>query len=52
MGRYTFPAFQKAPPYVVICGPALACTRCQRLEPAADLIGGMAAGIERFEDEG
>jgi hypothetical protein len=52
--RYTFPAFKTstAPRYVVVWDMHLHVLDCQRLEPAADLSGAMAAAIERLEGEG
>ena len=54
MGRYTFPAFNTAttPRYVVVWDLHWHVLECQRLEPAADLSGAMAATIERLEVEG
>jgi hypothetical protein len=54
MGRYTFPAFNTAPTprYVVLWDLHWHVLDCQRLEPAADLSGAMAAAIERLEGEG
>ena len=54
MGRYTFPAFNKAPTprYVVLWDLQWTLIECERLEPAVDLSGAMAAAIERLEDEG
>ena len=53
-GRYTFPAFNKAPTprYVVLWDLQWQVVDSQRLEPAADLSGAMAAAIERLEGEG
>jgi hypothetical protein len=54
MGRYTFPAFNTStgPRYVVVWDPHWRILECQRLEPAADLSGGMAAAIERLARDG
>jgi hypothetical protein len=54
MGRYTFPAFNKAPTprYVVIWDLQWALIECQRLEPAADLSGAMTATIDRLSGDG
>lgn len=54
MGRYTFPAFDKAPTprYVVLWDLHWHVLDCQRLEPAADLSGAMAATIERLAADG
>jgi len=55
MGRYnTFPAFNTAtaPRYVVVWDLQWQVIECQRLEPAADLSGAMAATIERLAGEG
>ncbi len=54
MGRYTFPAFNKtpAPRYVVVWDLQWTLIECQRLEPAADLSGAVAATIKRLADEG
>jgi hypothetical protein len=54
MGRYTFPAFNTStrPRYVVLWDPHWQLLEVQRLEPAADLSGAMAATIERLEGEG
>jgi hypothetical protein len=53
MARYTFPAFNKAPTprYVVLWDMHWHLLDCQRLEPAADLSGAMAATIERLAGE-
>ena len=50
MGRYTFPAFNKAPTprYVVLWDLHWHVIECQRLEPAADLSGAIAATITRL----
>jgi hypothetical protein len=54
MGRYTFPAFNKSPTprYVVVWDLQWTLVECERLEPAADLSGAMAAAIERLEAGG
>jgi hypothetical protein len=54
MGRYSFPAFNKSPTprYVVLWDLHWHALECQRLEPAADPSGAMAAAIERLEGEG
>jgi hypothetical protein len=54
MGRYTFPAFNKAPTprYVVVWDLHWHILDYQRLEPAADLSGAMAATIERLSRDG
>lgn len=54
MGRYTFPAFATAttPRYIVLWELQWQLLDCQRLEPAADLSGAMAATIERLAGEG
>jgi hypothetical protein len=54
MGRYFFPAFNKAttPRYVVVYDLQWQILECQRLEPAADLSGAIAATIERLAGEG
>jgi hypothetical protein len=54
MGRYTFPAFVKAnrPRYIVIWDLQWQVIESQRLEPATDLPGAMAATIERLAGEG
>ncbi len=54
MGRYTFPAFNRAPTprYVVVWDLHWHALECQRLESAADLSEAMAAAIERLESEG
>jgi hypothetical protein len=54
MGRYTFPAFNKAPTprYVVLWDLYWHALDCQRLEPAADLSGAMATAIDRLAAEG
>lgn len=54
MGRYTFPAFNRAPTprYVVVWDLQWHVLECQRLEPAVDLSGAMAATIDRLASEG
>jgi len=54
MGRYTFPAFNKAPTprYVVVWDLHWHVLEYQRLEAAADLSGTMAATIDRLASEG
>jgi hypothetical protein len=54
MGRYPFPAFNKAPTprYVVVWDLHWHLIDCQRLEPATDLSGAMAAAIERVASNG
>jgi hypothetical protein len=54
MGRYTFPAFNKAPTprYVVVWDMHWHVIECERLEPAADLSGAMVATIDRLAGEG
>lgn len=54
MARYIFPAFNKAPTprYVVLWDMHWRVLECQRLEPAADLAGAMAATIERLAGDG
>ena len=54
MARYTFPAYVRStqPSYVVVWDLQWHVLDCQRLEPAADLSGAMAAAIERLEGEG
>jgi hypothetical protein len=54
VGRYQFPAFNPAttPRYVVLWDLYWHVLECQRLEPAADLSGAMAATIERLTSEG
>jgi hypothetical protein len=54
MGRYTFPAFNTATTsrYVVLWDLHWHVIDCQRLEPAADLSGAVAATIERLSREG
>jgi hypothetical protein len=54
MGRYTFPAYNKSPKprYMVAWSMHWHVIECERLEPAADLSGAMAAAIARLEGEG
>src|SRR6266404_8682465 len=54
MGRYTFPAFNKAstPHYLVLWNLYWQVMDCRCLEPATDLALAMAAAIERLEAEG
>jgi hypothetical protein len=54
MGRYRFPAFNKAPTprYVVVWDLQWQVLECQRLGPAADLSGAMTAAIERLSGDG
>src|SRR5258708_11690016 len=54
MARYTFPAYNNAstPRYVVVWDIHWHVMDCQRLEPATDLSGAMAATIERLTGEG
>ena len=54
MGRYTFPAYNKAttPRYVALWDMHWHVLECQRLEPAADLSGAMTATIDRLAGEG
>jgi hypothetical protein len=54
MGRYTFPAFEKASTarFVVVWDLQWHVIESKRLEPAADLSGTMAVTIERLEGEG
>jgi hypothetical protein len=54
MGRYIFPAFNTAttPRWVVLWDLHWHVIDCQRLEPAADLFGAMAATIERLSQDG
>jgi hypothetical protein len=49
MGRYTFPSWSKPlRRYVVLWDLQWHALACQRLEPATDLSGAMAAAIDRF----
>ena len=54
MGRYTFPAYNKAPSprYVVLWDLHWHVIECERLEAAADLSSAMVATIDRLEVEG
>jgi hypothetical protein len=54
MGRYTFLAFNRAPTprYVVLWDLHWHVLECQRLEPAADLLGAMAATLDRLTGDG
>jgi hypothetical protein len=54
MGRYTFSAFNKVPTpsYVVLWDLHWHVLDCQRLEPAADLSGAMAATLDRLAADG
>jgi hypothetical protein len=54
MGRYRFPAFNTAttPRYVVLWDLQWRVLDCQRLEPAADLSGAMAATLDRLAADG
>jgi hypothetical protein len=54
VSRYTFPAFKQSPTprFVAVWDLQWSLIECQRLEPAADLSGAMAAAIERLKDEG
>jgi hypothetical protein len=54
MGRYTFPAFNRSPTprYVVLWDLHWHVLECERLEPAADLSGAMAAAIDRLAADG
>jgi hypothetical protein len=54
MARYRFTAYQNdtQPRYIVVFGPQREIIACQRLEPASDLSGAMAATIERLFGEG
>jgi hypothetical protein len=54
MSRYNFPAFTTSttPRYVVLWDLHWNMIDCQRMEPATDLSGAMAAVIERLEGEG
>ena len=54
MGRYTYPAFNKAPTprYVVLWDMHWHVLDCQRLEPATDLSVAMAATIARLAADG
>jgi hypothetical protein len=54
MSRYNFPVFNKAltPRYVVLWDLHWQLLDCQRLEPAADLSGAMAATIDCLSGDG
>jgi hypothetical protein len=54
MRRYTFPAFKTAPTlrYVVLWDLHWQLLEVQRLDPAADLGGAMAAAIARLKGDG
>jgi hypothetical protein len=54
MGRYTFPAFERAstPRFVVLWDLQWHVIECQRLESAVDLSRAMAATIQRLNGEG
>jgi hypothetical protein len=54
MARYTFPAFTMSTKSrcIVVWDLQWQAIDSQRLEPAADLSGAMAAAIERLEGEG
>ena len=54
MARYRFTAYKNdsRARYVVIWGPQREILECQRVEPATDLSGAMAATIERLAGEG
>jgi hypothetical protein len=54
MARYCFPAFNKATTtrYIVLWDLHWHVLDCQRLEPATDLSGAMAAAIDRLANEG
>jgi hypothetical protein len=54
MARYAFPAFTTSTTarYIVLWDLQWHVIECQRLEPAADLSGAMAAAIDRLEGEG
>ena len=54
VSRYTFPAFNPSPEprYIAVWDLQWSLIEYQRLEPAADLSGAMAAAIERLEGEG
>ena len=54
MGRYRFTAYQNdtQPRYIVVLGPQREIIDCQRLKPATDLRGAMAATIERLAADG
>jgi hypothetical protein len=54
MSRYTFPAFNTSsrPRYIVLWDLHWQVFEVERLEPAADLSGAMAAVLERLDGEG
>jgi len=54
MGRYAFPAYGTASTlwYVVLWDLQWHVLECERLEPAADLSGAMAAAMDRLAGEG
>lgn len=54
MGRYRHTAYvnDHLPRYLVVWSVHWALIDCQRLEPATDLFGAMAATIERLSVEG
>jgi len=54
MGRYTFPAFNKAPTprYLVLWNLYWQVIDCRCLEPATDLAVAIAAAIKRLKAEG
>jgi hypothetical protein len=54
MGRYTFPAYNTSstPSYVVVWDLHWHVLECQRLEPAVDLSGAMAATLRRLAGDG
>jgi hypothetical protein len=54
LGRYTFPAFNKAstPRYIVLWDLHWNVLECLRLEAAADLVGAMTATITRLAADG
>jgi hypothetical protein len=54
VSRYAFPAFKRSPTprFVAVWDLQWSLIECQRLEPAADLSGAMAAAIERVAGEG
>ena len=54
MTRYRFTAYQNdaQPRYIVLCDMQHQVIEVQRLDPAADLSGAMAATIERLEGDG
>jgi hypothetical protein len=54
MARYQFPAFNRAstPRYIVLWDLQWQVLECERLEPAADLSGAMAATLDRLAADG